>query len=206
MIDPADRGCGALILGQRSGNVTEVESALNSLTTRPTTGADEQIIGEISFRSHTISYAHFAGASFIEKQDMAEHTEWWSRFLTPTPRGHHMFVVEQDASVIGFSMVGPLNDRYEFFTQCKPLGREGALAVLYAMHVDPDHLGKGAGTDLMRASLDYLRHAGFATVVLDTHETNRRSRRFYDAGGWEVAGMAESREDGAMAIYRLQLD
>lgn len=178
---------------------------MSSPTTRPSNESDGQIIGEISFRSHTISYAEFASASFIDEQDQAEHTEWWSQFLTPTPRGHRMFVVEQADEVVGFSMVGPLNDRYEFAEEVKPLGQEGALAVVYAIHIDPDHLGGGAGTALMKTSLDYLRQAGFSAVVLDTHEANRRSRRFYDAGGWQVARTVNSDDGETVAIYRLRL-
>jgi len=178
---------------------------MTSLTTRPTRESDSQIIGEISYRSHTISFAEFARAEFESEQVHAEHTEWWDRFLTPNDRGQHMFAVERDGVVIGFSMVGPLNDRYEFFEQSKPLGAKGVLAVVYSIHIDPDHLGGGAGQALMQMSLDYLRQAGFDTVVLEPFEVNQRARRFYEAGGWEVARTAESHEDGTMAIYRLQL-
>lgn len=116
-----------------------------------------------------------------------------------------MFVVERNDSVVGFSMVGPLVETYEFSKEVTPIGEEGALAVVYSIHIDPDHLGQGAGTKLMRASLDYLRQAGFAIVVLDTHAANMRSRRFYDAGGWEVAKTVNSNDGEAMAIYRIRL-
>jgi GNAT superfamily N-acetyltransferase len=117
-----------------------------------------------------------------------------------------MFVVERDHGVIGFAMIGPLSDRYEFFEQTKTLGASGAIGVIYPIHVDPDHIGGGAGTVLMQTAPDHLRLTGITTVVLDTYETNERARRFYDAGGWEVAQMAESHQDGTMAIYRIRLD
>ena len=184
---------------------TGKQKRLSSLTTRPTTKADEQIIGEISFRSHTISFADFTPDGFVEEQVHEDQTSWWKQFLTPTDRGHQMFVVEADWQVIGFSMVGPLNDRYDFYEQTKPMGEEGKLAVLYSIHIDPGHLGGGAGQRLMEISLDHLRNTGFETVVLDTVAANDRGRRFYDAGGWKVALMSESDEYGAVAIYRLQL-
>jgi ribosomal protein S18 acetylase RimI-like enzyme len=103
-------------------------------------------------------------------------------------------------------MVGPLNDRYEFHEVVKPLGEEGKMAVVYSIHIDPEHLGGGAGQSLMETSLSHLRQAGLTTVVLDTDEANKRGRRFYDAGGWEVALTTDSDEYGAVVIYRLQLN
>ena len=126
--------------------------------------------------------------------------------MTPTKVGLRMFVVERDHELIGFTMIGPLTDRYEFFEQTKTLGEGGGIGVIYSIHVDLDHLGGGAGTILMRTALDHLRQVGIKTVVLDTYETNERARRFYDVGGWEVARMAESHEDGTMAIYQIRLD
>jgi len=116
-----------------------------------------------------------------------------------------MFVVEWDHEVVGFSMVGPLNDSYEFAEDVRDLGEGSTPAVVYSIHVDPDHIGRGAGTDLMRASLDYLRQAGFSAAVLDTHQANQRSRRFYDAGGWEVATTVTSDDGESMTIYRMHL-
>lgn len=172
---------------------------------RPAAESDGPRIGEISFRSHTISYRSFARASFIEAQVESEHTGYWSGLLLEASGGNRIFVVEWAHQVVGFSMVGPLTDRYEFVEVVHSLGDEGGLAVVYSIHVDPDHVGRGAGRELMRASLEYLSHAGFGVAVLDTHETNRRSRRFYDAGGWEVAATAVSSGGESMAIYRMRL-
>jgi GNAT superfamily N-acetyltransferase len=179
---------------------------LTTLTTRSSTEADAQLIGEISYRSHTISFGKFTRPGFVQEQDQTEQTDWWKQFLTPTDIGLRMFVVERDHDVIGFTMIGPLTDRYEFFEQTKTLGESGAIGVIYSIHVDPDHLGGGAGTVLMQTALDHLRQVGITTVVLDTYEKNERARRFYDAGGWEVSRMAESHEAGTMAIYRIRLD
>ncbi len=131
-----------------------------ALITRPSTEADAQLIGEISYRSHTISFGKFARPGFVEEQDQAEQTEWWKQFLTPTEVGLRMFVVERDHELIGFTMIGPLTDRYEFFEQTKTLGESGAIGVIYSIHIDPDHLGGGAGTVLLGAALDHLNQVG----------------------------------------------
>ena len=179
---------------------------MTTLTTRPSTEADAQLIGEISYRSHTISFGKFTRRGFVEEQDQNEQTDWWKKFLTPTDSGLCMFVVERNHNVIGFTMIGPLTDRYEFFEQTRTLGEGGAIGVIYSIHVDPDHLGGGAGTVLMQTALDHLRQVGITTVVLNTYEKNERARRFYDAGGWEIERTAESHKDGKMAIYRIRLD
>jgi hypothetical protein len=41
---------------------------------------------------------------------------------------------------------------------------------------------------------------------LEKRLANDRGRRFYEAGGWEVALTADSDEYGAVVIYRLQLN
>ena len=178
---------------------------MSAPVTRPATESDGPRIGEISFRSHTISYREFARESFVEEQVESEHTEWWRGCLVDGTHGYRMFVVEWHGRVVGFSMVGPLNDSYEFSEAVKGLGDAGALAVVYSIHVDPDHVGCGAGKSLMRASLECLKQGGFDVALLDTHETNRRARRFYDAGGWDVATTATSNEGESMAIYRMRL-
>lgn len=104
--------------------------------------------------------------------------------------------MERDHELIGFTTIGPLIDRYEFFEQPKTLGEDGAIGVIYSIHVDPDHLGGGTGTILMRTALDHLRQVGIKTVVLDTYETNERSRRFYDVGGWRSLGWLSRTKTG----------
>ncbi|MDA1256890.1 MAG: GNAT family N-acetyltransferase [Chloroflexi bacterium] len=178
---------------------------MNDLRARPATRSDGIGIGEISFRSHTISFREFASASFIDEQVESEHIGWWSQVLADTTNGHQMFVTEQAGQIVGFSMVGPLNDRYEFAADVRPLGDAGSLAVLYSMHVDPDHTGHGAGRSLMQPSIEHMRAAGFRIAVLDTYEANHRARRFYESAGWELANIVVSEEGESLAIYRIQL-
>ena len=162
---------------------------MGSRKTRPGVVADAQAVGKVSFRS-------------AKDENLAYHVEWWTYYLGDEARaaGYQMFVAELDGSVVGFTMVGPL-EGYDFIDEAKCLGAEEEVAVLHSIHVDPTCIRQGFGKDLLAVSVDHLRSEGFRTAVLDTNATDQRARGFYEAGGWTLV-----KTDRSTAIYQLQLD
>jgi len=165
---------------------------------------DASGVGRVSYLSHSISYRDFDPA-FAEKQDPGEHEEFWGEFLSDESRRARMWVAELGGRVVGFAMAGALSDDYRFAAHARRLLTGRRIAVLYAIHADPDCLGQGVGRALMPAALEYMGRKGFGAGFLDTHEANRRARRFYEAAGWEQAEIAADAEGAKMALYRVDL-
>ena len=81
----------------------------------------------------------------------------------------------------GFANVGPAED---------PAG----AGELYAINVDPDAWGTGAGRALLEAAQAKLARMGFAETVLWVLPANARARRFYEIAGWVSDGTERTME------------
>ena len=151
--------------------------------------ADARMVGEVSFRSE-------------KDEDLAYHVEWWTYYLGDEARsgGYQMFVAELNGAVVGFAMVGPL-DEYDYINEARSLGAEKEVAVLHSIHVDPAWIGHGIGKGLLSASVGHLKTAGYRIAVLDTDASRERARRFYESGGWTLVETVAS-----VAVYQLRLD
>jgi GNAT superfamily N-acetyltransferase len=104
----------------------------------------------------------------------AERGAMWRTSLENPPRARvTRLVAAVDGEVVGFALVGPAGD-----------DENPDLGELYAINVDPDHWGTGAGAALIDVAVTALRTNGFASAVLWVHPDNKRARRFYAARGW----------------------
>jgi len=69
---------------------------------------------------------------------------------------------------------------------------------IWALFVDPDHEGKGAGSLLHTAMVNWLFEQGLSRLWLGT-QPGTRAQRFYEAAGWSFIRMLPDGE----ALYEL---
>lgn len=122
---------------------------------------------------------------YLDSLSADERAEIWRTALEQPlgPRRSRFVVEDTSGAVIGFILVGP-----EGGDDDTPTGE------LFAINVDPDHWGTGAGRVLHDAGVDALSDAGFDRAVLWVHPDNARARSFYESLGWqsdEVTRQAE---------------
>lgn len=149
--------------------------------------ADLPAIGALHHRSRTDAYAHIladAGAG----PSAAAMAAWWSERWTWEQETHRLTVAERDGEIVGFTYVGPSET-------------PGAVE-LYAIHVDPRHIGTGVGRRLMVDALDQLR--GGERAVLWVLEENSRARRFYERGGWQPDGATRTEAVSGQPVPQLR--
>jgi ribosomal protein S18 acetylase RimI-like enzyme len=91
----------------------------------------------------------------------------------------------------GFAVVGPAQDP------------EGA-GQLYAINVDPDHCGTGAGRALLAAAQAELARLGYTEAVLWVLLGNARARRFYEVAGWADDGAQRTGEAWGIVFTELR--
>ena len=123
--------------------------------------------------------------AYLDSLSADERAEMWRNALEqpPGPRRSRLVVEDVSGTVVGFILVGP-----EEGDDDTPTGE------LFAINVDPDHWGTGAGRVLHDAGVDALTDAGFDRAVLWVHPENARARSFYESLGWqsdEVTRQAE---------------
>jgi GNAT superfamily N-acetyltransferase len=110
-----------------------------------------------------------------------ERAAGWEQGLRRDRDQDPVLVAQQDDRVVGFAVVGPAQDP------------EGA-GELYAINVDPDHWGTGAGSALLAAAQAELTRLGCAEAVLWVLPDNARARRFYEVAGWTTDGTQRTTE------------
>lgn len=64
---------------------------------------------------------------------------------------------------------------------------------IWALHVDPDHEGRGLGQRLLQTAVDWLWSEGAPSIRLST-APDTRAERFYDNQGWRATGSNERGE------------
>jgi ribosomal protein S18 acetylase RimI-like enzyme len=80
---------------------------------------------------------------------------------------------------------------------------EGA-GQLYAINVDPDQWGTGAGRALLAAAQAELVRLGYTEAVLWVLPGNARARRFYEVAGWAHDGAQRTGEAWGIAFTEVR--
>ena len=113
---------------------------------------------------------------YLDSLSADERAGMWRTALEqpPGPRRSRFVVEDASGTVIGFILVGPEDGDDDTST-----------GELFAINVDPDHWGSGAGRVLHDAGVDALSDAGFDRAVLWVHPDNARARSFYESLGWQ---------------------
>ena len=151
------------------------------VTVRPATVADAPAMGRLHVRAWQAAYRGDMPDDYLDGLRAEERAAYWNVVLRRENRGGAVLVVERAGEVVGFAAAGPSRDP------------EGA-GELYAIDVDPDHWGTGAGRALLEAAQAELDGMGFAESVLWVLPGNARARRFYKRAGWAADGAERSSE------------
>jgi ribosomal protein S18 acetylase RimI-like enzyme len=145
------------------------------VTVRPATVADAPAMGRLVVRAWRAAYRGHMPDDYLDGLRAEDRAAYWDGALRREGRRGVALVAERDGEVVGFAALGPSPDP------------EGA-GELYAINVDPDHWGTGAGRALLEAAQAELDRMGFAELVLWVLPGNARARRFYERAGWAFDG------------------
>jgi ribosomal protein S18 acetylase RimI-like enzyme len=139
---------------------------------RDATVGDAEAIERIRIRGWQVAYRHVFPAEALDA--LIVDATWWREYLGEPEPKHRTLVAEEGGAVLGFATTGPSRD-------------ESEIGELYGLYVDPDAWSRGIGRALIeRAEAVLAVHWDEATLW--TLEDNPRTRRFYEAAGWQVDG------------------
>ena len=142
---------------------------------RPATPADADAMGRLHVRAWQAAYRGQMPDDYLDDLRAEDRAAYWDGVLRREGRRGVVLVAEQDGEVIGFAAAGPSPD---------PEG----VGELFAINLDPDHWGTGAGRALPRAARAELARLGFGELVLWVLPATARARRFYETAGWAADG------------------
>lgn len=146
---------------------------------------DADALGRVHVRAWQAAYTGgLMPDEYLHSLSETDRTSMWRSSLENPPRARvTRLVATVDDEVVGFALVGPSGG-----------DPEAHIGELYAINVDPDHWGTGAGAALIDAAMAALQASGFASAVLWVHPGNQRARSFYARRGWIDDGVDRQQE------------
>ncbi len=143
---------------------------------RPAEPSDALDVARVHVRSWQAAYRGLLPADFLASLDPQRRARSYT-FGEDSADSPFTVLAVRDGRPCGFATTGP----------ARPPGQAG-VGELYAIYVDPDDWGSGAGRVLIGAARDRLGRLGFTEAVLWVLEGNARAERFYRADGWAPDG------------------
>ena len=148
--------------------------------------SDAPAVGRVHVRAWQRAYrGGLMPDSYLDGLSIDERAQMWEQALARSPRPRSARLVAEDArrGVLGFIVVGPAGGDAD--------ADEGEV---YALNVEPEVWGQGAGRALLNAGTEHLERLGFADALLWVHPDNARACSFYEAAGWRRDGGARREE------------
>jgi len=152
------------------------------LRIREAVPADARSIAEIHVRSWQAAYRGQLTDDYLDGLSVEDRLEQHRRSLEEPPAEWRTWVAQDGAHVVGFAVTGPSQD-------ADATERTGEV---YAIYLEPDRVGTGAGRELFEHAVGDLRERGFEAITLWVLESNERARRFYEVAGWAHDGTVAS--------------
>ena len=139
---------------------------------RPAVLGDARRLAEIHVATWRATYSGVMPQEVLDGLSVEERERLWQEWI-PHPETA-AFVADLGDGVVGFVNVGPC-------------WAEPEIGELYAIYVEPDAQGRGAGIALMDAAVTALRER-WDEAILWVATENPRARRFYERYGWVADG------------------
>lgn len=138
---------------------------------RPAVAADADAVGQVHVRAWQRAYRGQLPDEYLDGLRPEDRARMWARALER--EGNGTLLVAERGALVGFVFAGPAAGEPE----------EGTGEV-FALNVDPDHWGSGAGRALLVEAERWLAGTPFGAAILWVHPANERARRFYERAGW----------------------
>ncbi|MQY39676.1 L-methionine sulfoximine/L-methionine sulfone acetyltransferase [Streptomyces sp. RB17] len=152
---------------------------MTSLVVREMALADCDRVSEIRIRGWQHAYQGLMPQSYLDGLSVAADAERRRAWFTQGDGSVVNLVAERAGKVLGWAAYGPYRDGEV---------RTGE-AELYAIYVDPAHLGSGVGRALLSASVE--RCSSHPRILLWVLKENATARRFYERAGFRPDGAEE---------------
>jgi ribosomal protein S18 acetylase RimI-like enzyme len=145
---------------------------------------DAEALGRVHVRAWQVAYRGMMPDEYLDGLSVDDRAQLWRDGLARPRRPRRVrLVAEHDAQTVGFVVGGPADG-----------DDDRDAGEVYALNVDPDVWGRGAGQALLSAAVEALASDGFDELVLWVHPDNQRARGFYEHTGWDCEGTTRQQE------------
>ena len=155
---------------------------------------DAKGIASVHVRTWQCAYKGQITDSYLDSLSIEKKTKSWKKSFENPKKGVFPYVAVIDENVIGWCTTGVSRD--------KDLADE--VGELYGIYVDPDYIGKGAGSLLMNKSLNKLKKEGYKKATLWVLDTNTKTIEWYEHKGWKIEGKKKKDQIDAFVLNEVR--
>lgn len=178
----------------RTRRLTVLQCRRKMLEIRPARIEDAEALARVHVRSWQAAYIGLIPQQYLDNLVVdARRLDRWNRTLAETawPRSGTLVAVLDDR-VVAFVGISPSRD------DDQDSATVGEVQAIYAV---PEVWRRGIGCALMTSAMAALTDAGYSFATLWVLDTNRRARKFYEAGPWRIDG-ATKREHAGQFVFQ----
>jgi GNAT superfamily N-acetyltransferase len=161
---------------------------LSGVLLRRAEPGDEYAVAQVHVRSWQVAYEGLLPDEYLDALEPAARAARYTFAEVGPGRPVTAVAVNEDVTC-GFATIGP----------CRDPGMSEAGEV-YAIHVHPDHWGRGVGRMLIHDARGRLSNLGFSEAVLWVLVGNARAERFYRFDGWRPNGERRLQEAQGVTV------
>lgn len=143
---------------------------------------DAEPIATVHVQAWQTAYRGQLSDDYLDGLSAEERLPTTRSMIEDAPVELRVWVAEEGNALVGFAVTGPSQD-----ADADPKTGE-----LYAIYLEPERVGTGAGRELFEHAVGDLRTRGFRTVTLWVLASNELARRFYETAGWATDGTTTS--------------
>ena len=161
---------------------------------RRATADDAVAAAGVHHRGWLWGYRGLLPEESLQELDLPGRERRWTERLSDDTRTSREWVAVRGGRVVGFVAAGPTMD---------PDG-DPRTGEVYAIYLEEDAAGQGAGRALMEAAVDDLWGRGFDRLTLWVLDTNDRARGFYEHLGWTTDGATKTDDLHGFTLHEVR--
>ncbi len=139
---------------------------------------DAHSIASTQVKAWQKAYVDIMPKAYLDSLSVDEKTTSWSKTLLEEGLGNNL-IIEDDGLILGFCVFGPARDN--------DLSNKNH-GELVALNILPDYWGKGLGSALIEAVLEFAKIEKWEALFLWVLAKNHRARNVYEAQGFTLEG------------------
>jgi ribosomal protein S18 acetylase RimI-like enzyme len=154
-------------------------------------------IARVHVQSWRSAYQGQVPDGVIDSQDEVKRAALWKQLLRNSRYVAHVAV--RNDTICGFCSL----------IRSRDPGTNDQTGEIATIYVDPEHWRSGAGSALLKASVEVARVTGYRAITLWVLESNQPGRRFYERFGFHPDGETKLEDRAGYSLsevrYRLEL-
>jgi ribosomal protein S18 acetylase RimI-like enzyme len=155
---------------------------------------DARAIAEVHVRVWQHAYRGLVPAAMLDALNVDARERFWQREIGILAPDRRPWLADADGQIAGFVAAGPSHDD----------GAQSTMGEVYAIYVMPECWGRGVGNSLLAHAERDLRGHGYAEATLWVFAANHRTRRFYEAAGWQPDGTEKTETIGGADLSEVR--